>query len=177
MRTLCGQVIALIFISGIAFSAFSADVKVHINSSVVMESCDVDSDSKNINVNIGDFLSHTFPNIGSVSPKKEFDINLKGCSGAIQGATVTFTGNSDHIDHDLLSLSDASGQGGMASGVGVQILERDGTTMLPLGKPSTMQSLQPGNNTLKFYLRYKSTEATVSEGNASAVMYFDLKYK
>ncbi|MCW4712680.1 hypothetical protein M8B99_10545 [Enterobacter hormaechei subsp. hoffmannii] len=42
---------------------------------------------------------------------------------------------------------------------------------------SPLYPLLPGDNTLTFFLRYKSTLPTVTTGNATAVMYFDLLYQ
>jgi len=42
---------------------------------------------------------------------------------------------------------------------------------------SGLYALTTGENTLTFYLRYKSTLPTLTAGNAAAIMYFDLQYQ
>lgn len=42
---------------------------------------------------------------------------------------------------------------------------------------SVVYPLKAGRNTLSFYIRYKSTRPTVTSGNATAVMYFDMQYE
>ncbi|MHA0863595.1 fimbrial protein [Enterobacter wuhouensis] len=89
---------------------------------------------------------------------------------------MTFSGTADADNADLLALSDTSGAGGMASGVGIEILD-------PNKKPVALNSLSDeipltaGDNALTFYLRYKATQIPVSPGNASSIMYFDLVYQ
>ena len=62
----------------------------------------------------------------------------------------------------------------MATGIAVQILDA-------LSKKSRsirqLTPLKAGDNTLKYQLRYKSTKAGATGGNATAVLYFDLVYQ
>ncbi|MBJ4295994.1 fimbrial protein, partial [Salmonella enterica] len=70
------------------------------------------------------------------------------------------------------------GSGNMlASGVGVEILNDDQDTISINNADSVVYPLKAGRNTLSFYIRYKSTRPTVTSGNATAVMYFDMQYE
>ncbi|AFN30019.1 Fimbrial subunit [Klebsiella michiganensis E718] len=64
----------------------------------------------------------------------------------------------------------------LASGVGVEIKDSDGTT-IPLNTASKQYPLFAGDNTLNFLLHYKATTIPVTAGYATAVMYFDVDYQ
>ena len=88
-----------------------------------------------------------------------------------------FSGTQDNDNSKLLALSDTAGKGGMASGVGVEILDANKKSV-PINTASDSQTLQEGdNNTLTFFLRYQATKIPVTAGNASSVMYFDVTYQ
>jgi type 1 fimbria pilin len=90
---------------------------------------------------------------------------------------VIFSGTADATNPALLALSDTSGGGEMATGVAVEILDGN-RQLMPINATDTaLLPLQAGDNTLPFFLRFKSTSDTVTAGNATAVMYFDLQYQ
>ncbi|MGR7122255.1 fimbrial protein [Klebsiella aerogenes] len=145
-----------------------------IHGVITATSCDVESSSAFQTVNLGNVSIGAFKNTGDVSNPETFHIRLTGCSANISGGAVTFQGTADAINSDLLQLTPGSG---VASGVGVQIL--DGVTNMPvaLGTPVATQPLVAGNNDLVYSLRYKSTQTPVVAGTANAVMYFDISYQ
>lgn len=150
-----------------------------ITGTIVAQTCDVTSSSQNQTVHIGDFSSGEFSGTGSTSAEKQFSINLRGCTPGISGAKVMFSGAADATNSTLLALSDTTGGGEMATGLGVEILDENQNT-IPVNNSSSdssLYALKEGANTLNFFLRYKSTSDTVTSGNATAVMYFDLEYQ
>ncbi|MCV2531639.1 fimbrial protein [Enterobacter wuhouensis] len=152
------------------------DGTVNITGSIYASSCDVDSSSQSLPVDMGDFSSSGFSAVGDVQGKKKLSINLSNCTTGIEGATITFTGDSDSTNTALLALSDTSGGGGMASGVGIEILDKD-SAQLAINTLSKQYAIAAGNNELDFYLSYMATKIPVTAGNASSVMYFDLSYQ
>ena len=92
---------------------------------------------------------------------------------------VQFTGNVDANNPTLLALSDngKGTPGRMATGLGVELLDSNRTPIPINNTESSLYPLLPGDNTLTFYLHYKSTLPVVTSGNATAVMYFDLLYQ
>ena len=82
-------------------------------------------------------------------------------------------------DPTLLALSDngKGTPGRMATGLGVELLDSNRTPIPINNTESSLYPLLPGDNTLTFYLHYKSTLPVVTSGNATAVMYFDLLYQ
>lgn len=157
--------------------AASNGVAIDMSGTVVAATCDVNTADTNQTVFIGSFGSNTFHSVGDVSASADLQIRLTDCSSGIAGATVTFSGIPDSNNSKLLALSDTSGAGAMASGVGVEILDRNRKS-LAINTASDSQPLVEGdNNTLTFYLRYQATKMPVTAGNASSVMYFDLSYQ
>ncbi|RJT32578.1 fimbrial protein [Rahnella woolbedingensis] len=157
--------------------ALADGYNLQLTGTILSRTCEVDSSSQKQTVEIGEFSVYDFATSGSVSRPKGFDIILKDCGSAATGAVLSFTGTSDAADPALLALSDTGGAGAMASGIAVQILN-DTQQSLDLNSASPpTYTLVPGDNTLSFYLRYKSTQDVVTAGNATAVMYFDLQYQ
>jgi len=146
---------------------------------IVGESCNVDTNSAKQTIDLGEFTTEEFPRVGATTPEKQFAITLKNCTRAIGGTTVWFTGDADANDPTLLALSD-TGKGTqhmMATGLAVELLDSARASVPINNTESPLYPLLPGDNTLTFFLRYKSTLPTVTTGNATAVMYFDLLYQ
>ncbi|MBU9843754.1 fimbrial protein [Rahnella ecdela] len=173
----CYPLLSGILLNLISASALAESYNLQLTGTILSRSCEVDSSSQKQTVKIGEFSIYDFSSTGSVSRSKPFNIILKDCGSAATGAVLSFTGINDAADPALLALSDTGGTGAMASGIAVQILN---DTQQPLdlnsASPPTY-ALLPGDNTLSFYLRYKSTKDVVTAGNATAVMYFDLQYQ
>ncbi|WP_152082331.1 fimbrial protein [Enterobacter oligotrophicus] len=156
-----------------------ASINLQIFGTIIGESCDVDVNSKEQTVYLGEFDSSAFPAPGTTSPEKPFTIDLKNCSRAINGTKVWFSGTPDINNPDLLSLSD-TGKGTasqMATGLGVEILNAEHNPISINNVESDTYPLTQGDNSLTFNLRYKSTLSDVTPGNATAIMYFDLLYQ
>lgn len=146
---------------------------------IMAQACDVEASSLSQTIDLGQFSVDDFPSVGSTSKFKPFNINLKNCSRGISGTKIWFTGIADNDSPSLLALSDTGmGAGNMlASGIGVEILNDDQDPVGINNVDSLVYPLKAGRNTLSFYIRYKSTRPTVTSGNATAVMYFDLQYE
>lgn len=172
-------VVLLAMSAGQAALAADGSYNLKFTGTIVAETCDVDSSSIEQTIDLGQFSTADFPSVGSVTKFKPFNINLKNCTQNISGAKVWFTGTQDNANPALLKLTD-TGMGTadtMATGVGVEILDDNQTSIAINNSNSSVFPLKAGQNTLSFYLRYKSTLATVTAGNATAVMYFDLQYQ
>lgn len=151
----------------------STSVSISLHGSFTGPTCDVQT--PNQSVHIGDFYTSDFATTGSVTSAKNFEIKLQNCTSSIAGTKVTFSGTQDANNKNLLALQ--SSGAGMASGIGVEILDKNSKTIAINNTTSDVYSLASGDNTLQFALRYKSTLPTVLEGDASAIMYFDLQYQ
>ncbi|HDG1680445.1 TPA: fimbrial protein [Kluyvera ascorbata] len=152
-------------------------VEIDMSGTVVAATCDVDTADTAQTIFIGNFSSNAFHAVGDVSSTANLVIRLTNCSSDIAGASVMFSGSPDNDNSKLLALSDTTGKGGMASGVGVEILDGNKKSV-PINTASDSQTLQEGDdNVLNFFLRYQATKIPVTAGNASSVMYFDVTYQ
>lgn len=159
-------------------SATASDTpNLEITGTILSRTCEVATTSLDQTVDIGQFMAGSFTSIGTASAAKKFTIELTNCGSVADGAKLTFSGTSDTDNPALLALSDTSGEGSMASGVGVEVLDNNQQPMAFNTLSTTIFALAPGDISLPFYLRYKSTKSTVTPGNASAVMYFDVQYQ
>ena len=129
-------------------------VSMHIYGNVVDQGCDVATKSALQNIHIGDFNISDFQAANTVSTAADLNIDITGCAAGITG-----------------------GSGGMATGIAVQILDAQSQQEIPLNQVQPLTPLKAGDNTLKYQLRYKSTKAGATGGNATAVLYFDLVYQ
>ncbi|TNV17208.1 fimbrial protein [Buttiauxella sp. B2] len=167
--------ISLIGLLALATNACAATYNLQMTGTILSRTCEVESQTQT--VDIGQFAATNFTSTGSVSAAKAFDIKLTGCGSAASGTLLGFSGTSDADNPTLLALTDTDATGGMATGVGVEILDSN-QQALAINDPSPhLYGLTPGDNSLAFYLRYKSTQDVVIPGNATAVMYFDLQYQ
>lgn len=154
----------------------TATFTLQVTGTVLPVSCNVGSSSKSINVNLGDISAGIFKAVGATSPPKEFSIALTGCSSNIEGGIIQFTGTANGSDRTLLAI-DRSSPSTSADNVGIEIIDGQTGSVLPLGTASSSYTLQAGDNNLHYKLRYKATQVPVVSGTANAVMYFDLGYQ
>lgn len=152
-------------------------VEMHIYGNVIDQGCDVSTRSALQNIHIGDFNISDFQAANTVSAAANLDIDITGCAAGITGAEVLFSGESDPQMPTLLKLTDTGGSGGMATGIAVQILDANTQQEIPLNQLQSITPLKAGDNTLQYQLRYKSTRAGATGGNATAVLYFDVVYQ
>lgn len=145
-----------------------------ITGTVTTDSCVVDTDSQNLKVPLGEVVTGRFVRAGDTSPGQTFVITLTDCDEGVKGAMITFSGNADPDNPDLLQISQAADS---ASGIGVEVMDETTGGAIALGKATATRTLTAGENTLPYQLRYKATLDTVTAGSANAVMYFDIAYQ
>lgn len=169
--------LSLIAINVQAVVAGPSDVEMHISGNVIDQGCDVSTNSALQNIHIGEFNISDFQTANVVSSAAALNIDINGCASGIEGAKIYFSGEADPLAPTLLKLTDTDGNGGMATGIAVQILDARTQQEIPLNQTTALYPLKAGDNTLNYQLRYKSTKAGATGGNATAVLYFDLVYQ
>lgn len=108
----------------------------------------------------------------------DFTIDLKDCDTSTkQNAQVTFSGTPDLVDNSILKNTATTSA---ATGVGVAILENNGTELVDIngGKASNGQALSAGKTSLLFKVAYKADTSTpnVTAGNVMAKTFIDITY-
>lgn len=183
LESLLRSILASAVISGMAFSAVASDGTINITGTILDSACTVDTTQATQTVNLGLIQRTAFGEAGSVAGATRFSISLKNCPSTVKSASVTFDGNANKGNADILALN--SGQ--TAEGVGVAFYEADGVTAIPLATKSAIITLDtastgepatPANvNQLTYVAKYKSTQAAVKAGTANATSDFTITYQ
>lgn len=121
----------------------------------------------------------SFSGAGGYAGMTDFTIDLQNCDiTTLKNAQVSFSGAVDSVDGSILNNLSASTP---AKGVGVAILENNGTTPIGInsGIPSQAQALSAGDTSLLFKAAYKANTATpaVTAGNVQAKAFIDITYQ
>ncbi len=167
------------FTAAMLFAGFSAGVmaddgaSISVTGTVSASTCTVSPDSQSKEINLGNISARQFQRAGDGSPEQIFILNLEKCSPTLSNVTVTFNGDADTQNPDLLAIGSGAGA---ANGIAVAIYDQK-RTLIPLNTASASYALQPDQTVaLKFYARYLSTKDTVISGNATATTTFVLNY-
>ena len=154
-----------------ATGAVAHDGQVNITGSIQGNTCVVDTDSKNMTVDMGTVASKQFYEAGVTTQAHAFTIKLVKCGDAASAVGVTFHGTLDGKDSRLLAIE------GGARGVGIALLDLN-RQMVPLNTESIEYPLTPGAQAvnLDFFAQYMANGATVTSGQANATATFVLNY-
>ncbi|MCP1205607.1 type 1 fimbrial protein [Pantoea sp. B550] len=161
--------IAILF-SGSALSA--SEVTVNINGNISSNTCEVDTASSKLTVQMGMIATNTFSQTGAASPSVPFDIKLVDCGADASSVSVTFTGTGDSTNGDLVAVAS-----GGATGLGIALYDYQGK-QIAVNKASNAVTLNANaDNTLNFSAAYVSTAPNVTAGAADGSATFSLTYE
>lgn len=110
---------------------------------------------------------------GDRSPLVPFRFEMSSCpaNGAV---TITFTGNQDTVDAELLAIDNIANK---AKNVAIEISDKN-KKRLALGKKSPSFSTDVnGNASALFYANYLVTQGAAEVGKANAKMQFSIEYE
>ncbi|EPL9568027.1 fimbrial protein [Providencia rettgeri] len=148
-----------------ASTAFASGT-INFTGEITDIACTVDSNSKNLNVDLGKVSSKSLAAQGEVAGLKDFTIKLIDCP-ANSKVTVRFGGTRDTADRDILAINQAAG---VAKNVGIALFEKDATTQIKLFEDSKEVEFDGATVDLDYVARYKATgAATAGPANSSAV--------
>ena len=158
-------IIHLFAVGVFATGAAAHDGQVNITGTIQGNTCIVDTDSKNMTVDMGTVASKQFYEAGVTTAARPFTIKLVKCGDAASAVGVTFHGTLDGKDNRL------------ATGMGIALLDLN-RQLIPLNTESIEYPLTPGAQTvtLDFYAQYMANGATVTSGRANATATFVLNY-
>ncbi len=147
-----------------------AVINLRLKAEIIDQSCTVASDSQNINVPLGKWLTTSLVNVGDRTTSIPFSIQILDCKA--QAVSVSFVGPTDQTNTNYLALNNTATAGNVA----IEILDKD-RQILPMGSFSTPEN--SGNSDsleLNFFANYISTRGQVTAGNADATANFVLSY-
>ena len=169
------KIIAIAILAGSAFAsvAHAASGTINFTGNVTAATCTIDTGSKNQTVALGTVGTTDFPTAGSTSGNGQITMVLSACPAGATEGSVSFGGTADPSNSNLLKLDSTA----TATGVAIALFEDDGSTAIPLGKPSKTHPLSSTEqNSLTYFAKYQSTAATVGEGTANATADFTVLY-
>lgn len=160
-----------------------------LKAAVTVSGCELPgAPFKQIDVRLGDHDKNVFTGKGSATQSVQFDIPLHGCLGQTQDtyAWNYFKGNYANIRLDPAQgaqvIDAAQGVLGLksdstASGVGVQVLQPDGTPMV-LGQEVRLNRIENGTTRVPLKARYvQTTEQSPEPGSANSAANFTVTYQ
>lgn len=173
MKKMIVSALLIVTASGVG-TVQAADGTVRFTGNITDQTCTVASGSQNLNVVLGSVAKSALNgSAGLRAAPTKFTLSLTGCPETVTGANVKFDGTSDPVNQSLLALDSGTG---VASGVGIQIADKNGTA-IPLHTASPDYALATGANTLDFIARYVSTGSAVTTGTANGTSEFTINYK
>ncbi|CAH6635615.1 fimbrial protein [Pseudocitrobacter vendiensis] len=151
--------------------AFAHDGTINISGTFHSNTCILAQDSKAIQIPLGTLSVSQFVQ-GRPSAEKVFTINLEQCGADVNAANVTFSGDPDTTQPDLLAI-DASSDA--ATGLAVAILD-DAQCLIPLMQESKSYPLKQGKVALTFYAQLRPTAGKINSGAVNASATFVVRY-
>lgn len=151
------------------------DTLVKVNAKVMGNTCTVETNSKSINVKLGDIATKDFTSTSITqqrTPVIPFSIKLIDCQPEASGVKVSFNGTGDLSDNTLLAINSEG-----AKGVAIALMDKSGTAMAINQQSQSYPLLPNQDNTLHFYARYVATHLPVNAGQANATATFLLEYQ
>ncbi|HHN8460448.1 TPA: fimbrial protein [Morganella morganii] len=147
--------------------------KVTMSGSVVDTACNIDMNSRDQTVNMGELPVNTLNNIG-YGPVKNFDIKLTDChferydrpDSKWNSLMITFGGPSEN---DFFSLS------GEAKGIKLLLSDEYNSKVIP-GTASLPVNITPGTMYLRYNLQIIKNSQTVTAGNYWTLLNFKIDY-
>lgn len=158
--------------SSVAHAADQGHGTVTFTGSIIDAPCSIHPDSVDQTVEMGSISNAALKNGGKSVPR-EFDIKLEQCdTSTLKTVTTTFNGAASPANKDLLGII------GTASGASIGITDM-ASNLVKLGEPTSPQTLNDGNNTLRFaaYLQGDNASTGVVPGDFTAVADFKLAYQ
>ncbi|WP_455817227.1 type 1 fimbrial adaptor subunit FimF [Pseudomonas cerasi] len=157
--------------------AHAVDSTISITGYLKDNTCSVSVDSQDFTVDLLSNAATQFYRVGAVTPAVPFRIVFNQCGHSVTAVRVRYTGTSDSDNATLLKIDVGTNA---ASGIGVQILDHDKTS-IALNAPQDSQKWTPltagQSNTLGFYARLMSTRAPVTAGAVTATANFTLEFQ
>lgn len=150
---------------------------VHFRGQVVNAACGVDAGSVDQTVQLGQVKTATLSETGKTSSSVGFNIQLNDCATSVaKKAAIAFSGVAVNASStNILALESSSS--GVATNVGVQVLDSAGKPLVFDGVLfSTTSTLTDGTNTLPFQARYIAT-GVATPGTANANANFKVQYQ
>lgn len=150
-------------------------------TSIIPPTCKASADSINIAVDLGKVSSSSFTGVGSVSPSRDFSIDLDCGSLDKAGATIGVRLDAVQDASGVPGVLRLSGGADSAEGVGIQLLQRQGAgeSQVRFAENIVLATapVSAGRLSLPMRARYMQTQAgKVTPGKGNGVATFTIQY-
>ncbi len=158
-------------------NSHGADSTITITGYLKDNACSVSVDTQDFTVDLMSNAAKQLYRVGAVTLAVPFKIVFDKCGGSATAVRVGYVGPSDGDNSTLLKIDTGNNA---ASGMGIQILDKD-MNLIPLNAAQASlnwTSLTPGqSNTLGFYARLMATRSPVTAGTVTATANFTLEFE
>jgi len=158
--------------SSLAHAADQGHGTVTFTGAIIDAPCSIAPESVDQTVDLGQ-VSNVALKDGGKSVPRQFDIKLEQCdTTTLKTVTTTFNGAASSANPDLLGII------GTASGASIALTDM-ASNLIKLGTATPPQTLNDGNNTLRFaaYLQGDGASSAVVPGDFQSVADFTLAYQ
>ncbi|WP_333668932.1 fimbrial protein [Acinetobacter guillouiae] len=144
---------------------------------ILAPSCQVGVGSRNQTVNLGQEFRNRFRGVGSTTASKDFQV-VVNCYASPNGIenTVSLTMDATRDASNAPGVLGIDTGTGTASGVGIQVLDKDGQPVA-FGQPKQLGQSKDGDYVVPFKARYYQVAGVVSNGKADGRATVTLSYK
>lgn len=141
---------------------------------VLVPSCDIATGSINKTVALPETSSLPFSGPGATTGKTPFQLQLTDCPDNL-GVFITL--HTDNAQPGATGVIAPTSGAGHATGVGVQILQANGTTPVTFDTALDTGTTSNPGYTIDFYAQYYQTGATISAGKVKATATYLIQYQ
>ncbi len=167
------RLVCIVLLFAFTWPVRAYDVLVSVTGNLIANTCVVAADSLEKNVPLGNIGTRQLSQAGAVSNiKTPFTLTLEACGPTFSGVKIRFSGSPDDIDPRLLKVAE-----GGATGVAVQILDKDGV-LVPLDT-QTIAYGEAGSDSVQmnFFARLTATGPDLTAGDVSAIATWTTEYQ
>lgn len=152
--------------------AHATNVTLNIQGNIYDTTCQVDSASQNMVVNLGQAISGDFKSVGDTGSWVNFDLKLSNCPPTLSLATITVDGQRDTLHPFKFANT------GTATGVALELADRTDTIVLaPQASFNAVIDTQTHTADFPMAARYYATSMPVTAGTFSSVVQATFTYQ
>ncbi|PWG72336.1 type 1 fimbrial protein [Enterobacter mori] len=155
-----------------SLSAGATDVTLNIEGNIYDTTCEVDSSSQNMVVDLGQAVSGDFKDVGDTGPWKDFDLKLTNCPPTLAVATISVDGKRDARHPFKFANS------GTAGGMALELADRlDYIVLAPQASFSAVIDASTHTADFPMAARYYTTSMPVTAGTFSSIVQATFTYQ
>ncbi|ATF95097.1 Type-1A pilin [Cedecea neteri] len=152
--------------------------EVHMQGELVNGACAVAPESQEMTVQMGQYPSNVFKDVGSYAPPSiPFTLRLTDCRPEVYDHVgIAFQGSTPAED-PLVFLATSSVSGNDASsGIGLALFDQQQQLIIPNSEPASYSQITTQEMSFHFTARYRSVSKHMSPGNIRSDIWFTLVY-